>query len=93
MRNKTYQWSRRAKKLETIQGGACQTKRVGVVSPQADSSHLETNPEDAREEPCRASHMTGSGVHSGWLLETVCVSNILSTSSKHAAGTSARSGR
>ena len=61
--------SRRAKKLERIQGGACQTDRVDVVSPQKDSSHLETDPEGAREEPCRASHMTGSGVQSEWLLE------------------------
>ena len=53
------------------------------MSPQADSSHLETNPEGAREEPCRATHMTGPGVHSEWLFEIVCVNNILSTPSKH----------
>ena len=74
------------KKLVRIQGGVCQTKRVEVVSPQADSSHWETEPEGAREEPCRASHMTGSGVHSEWLLENVCVSNILSSSSKYVGG-------
>ena len=39
-------------KLGMIQGGACQTKRANVVSPQAYTSHLETNPEGAREEPC-----------------------------------------
>ena len=30
--------------------------------------------------------MTGSGVHSEWLLQNVCVTNILSTSSKHFGG-------
>ena len=57
-----------------------------TLSPQANSSHWETDPESAREEPCQASHMTGSGVHGEWLLENVCVSNILSTSSKHNGG-------
>ena len=40
----------------------------------------------AREEPCRASHMTGCGVQGERLLENVCVSNILGTSSKHVGG-------
>ena len=66
-----------------IQGGACQTKRADVVAPQAYSSHWETNPEGAREEPFRATDATGPGVHSEWLLKNVYVSNILSTPSKH----------
>ena len=32
-------------------GGACQTKRANVASPQAHSGQLETDPESAREEP------------------------------------------
>ena len=70
-------------KLEMVWGGACQTERADVVSPQAHSSHLETNPERAREKPRRASHVAGPRVHSEWLLTNVHISNILSTPSKH----------
>ena len=66
-------------KMGMMWGSACQTKRADVVSPQAHSCHLGTDPKRARKKPRLASHMAGPRVHSEWLLSNVHVSNILRT--------------
>ena len=77
-----------------VQGGACQTQRADVVSPQAHSRHLETDPERAREKQRRTSHVTGPQVHSESLVPNVFVSNItslLASTPKMVIATSSRS--
>ena len=54
-----------------VQGGAGQTKRADVDSPQAHSGRLETNPERVREKPRRASHVAAPQVQREWLLRNV----------------------
>ena len=61
-----------------------QRERIAVVSPQADSCQLETNPERARDEPSRCSDLTRSGVHVEGLVPTVRFSNNMCTVSKQA---------
>ena len=47
-------------KVGMVQGAEFQTKRADVVTSSALPSHLETNPERAREKPRRASHVTAT---------------------------------
>ena len=66
-------------KLRMKWSGARPEGRIAVVSPQADSCQLETNPE-RREEPRRGSNVAGSGVHGG-LAQNVRVSPCASRAS------------
>ena len=58
--------------------------RSAVVSLQADSCQLETNPERTREELRRCPNMTGSGVHGKGTVPNVRFSNNMRTVSKQA---------
>ena len=48
---------------EKWSGAQSEEERTAVVSPQAHSCQLETNPECAREEPSRCPSVTVSGLH------------------------------
>ena len=62
-----------------------QRERIAVVSPQADSCQLETNPERTKEEPNHAEAPTRLGlVHGEGIVPNVRFSNTLRTVSKHA---------